>query len=67
MIFDEVWRRFRDFFYVENMHGYDWDAIGDRYRPMLEHVAHRADLNYVLGEMVAEQPDLKKADDTPAA
>ncbi|UCH84638.1 MAG: PDZ domain-containing protein, partial [Candidatus Latescibacterota bacterium] len=54
VIFDEVWRRFRDFFYVENMHGYDWDAIGDRYRPLLEHVAHRADLNYVLGEMVAE-------------
>ena len=29
-IFDEVWRRFRDFFYVENMHGYDWQAIGEQ-------------------------------------
>ena len=28
-IFDEVWRRYRDFFYVRNMHGYDWKAIGD--------------------------------------
>ena len=53
-IFDEVWRRFRDFFYVENMHGYDWEALRQRYRPLLEHVAHRSDLNYVLGEMVAE-------------
>ncbi len=53
-IFDEVWRRFRDFFYVENMHGYDWKALRDRYRPLLEHVAHRSDLNYVIGEMVAE-------------
>ncbi|MXY23005.1 MAG: peptidase S41 [Acidobacteria bacterium] len=53
-IFDEVWRRFRDFFYVDNMHGYDWDALRDRYRPMLEHVGHRSDLNYVIGEMVAE-------------
>ena len=53
-IFDEVWRRFRDFFYVENMHGYDWKALHDRYRPLLEHVAHRSDLNYVIGEMVAE-------------
>ncbi len=52
--FDETWRRYRDFFYVENMHGYDWKAIGDRYRALLPHVAHRADLNYVLGEMVAE-------------
>ena len=53
-IFDEVWRRFRDFFYVENMHGYDWEALRARYRPLLAHVAHRSDLNYVLGEMVAE-------------
>jgi len=52
--FDEAWRRYRDFFYVENMHGYDWKAIGERYRALLPHVAHRADLNYVLGEMVAE-------------
>jgi tricorn protease len=53
-IFDEVWRRYRDFFYVRNLHGYDWKAIGDRYRSLLPHVAHRSDLNYVLGEMVAE-------------
>jgi len=53
-IFDEVWRRYRDFFYVKNMHGYDWKAIGDRYRKLLPYVAHRADLNYVLGEMVSE-------------
>ncbi len=53
-IFDEVWRKYRDFFYVPNMHGYDWKAIGDRYRQLLPYVAHRSDLNYVLGEMVAE-------------
>jgi tricorn protease len=52
--FDEAWRRYRDFFYVKNMHGYDWKAIGDRYRALLPYVAHRADLNYVLGEMVSE-------------
>jgi tricorn protease len=54
LIFDETWRRFRDYFYVENMHGYDWKAIGERYRAQLEYVAHRSDLNYVLSEMVAE-------------
>ena len=53
-IFDEVWRRYRDFFYVENMHGYDWSALGERYRALLDHVAHRSDLNYVIGEMIAE-------------
>jgi tricorn protease len=53
-IFDEVWRRYRDFFYVENMHGYDWEALRRQYRPLLEHVAHRSDLNYLIGEMIAE-------------
>ncbi len=53
-IFDEVWRRYRDFFYVENMHGYDWEAIGNQYRPWLAHVRHRSDLNYLIGEMIAE-------------
>ena len=52
--FDEVWRRFRDHFYVENMHGYDWEALREQYRPWLDHVSHRSDLNYLMGEMIAE-------------
>jgi tricorn protease len=53
-MFNEVARRYRDFFYVQNMHGYDWDALRAQYRPLVDYVAHRSDLNYVLGEMVAE-------------
>lgn len=53
-IFDEVWRRFRDFFYAPNMHGYDWEALREQYRPLLAHVGHRSDLNYLMSEMVAE-------------
>ena len=53
-VFDEVWRRYRDFFYAENMHGYDWEKLRQQYRPWLTHVAHRWDLNYVIGEMIAE-------------
>jgi tricorn protease len=53
-IFDEVWRRYRDDFYAPNMHGYDWQALRERYRPQLRWVAHRSDLNYVLTEMLAE-------------
>jgi len=52
--FEEVWRRFRDHFYVENMHGYDWQAIGAQYRKLLPKVGHRADLNYLLSDMVGE-------------
>lgn len=53
-IFNEVWRRYRDFFYVSNLHGYDWEALRRQYEPMLEYVGHRADLNYVIGEMISE-------------
>ena len=53
-IFEEVWRRFRDFFYVPNMNGYDWKALHDRYQPLLQYVGHRSDLDYVLQEMIAE-------------
>jgi|SRR5579871_2505278 len=53
-IFNEVWRRYRDFFYAPNMHGYDWEALRERYGQLLPYVAHRSDLNYVIGEMIAE-------------
>ena len=43
-IFNEVWRRYRDFFYAPNMHGYDWEALRQRYSQLLPYVAHRTDL-----------------------
>ncbi|MGH8114379.1 MAG: S41 family peptidase, partial [Rhodanobacteraceae bacterium] len=53
-IFNDVWRRYRDYFYVTNMNGYDWNAIRAKYQPLLKYVGDRTDLNYVLGEMIAE-------------
>jgi tricorn protease len=53
-IFNEVWRRYRDWFYVSNMHGYDWSALREQYKPLLQYVAHRSDLNYVISEMISE-------------
>ncbi len=53
-IYDEAWRQFRDFFYVKNMHGYDWARLREQYRPWLQHVTHRSDLTYVLTELIAE-------------
>src|SRR5882762_6365640 len=52
--FNEVWRRYRDWFYVPNMHGYDWVALREQYKPLLKYVAHRSDLNYVIAEMISE-------------
>ncbi len=53
-IFTEAWRAQRDFFYDPNMHGLDWQAIKQRYRALLDYVVDREDLNYVIGEMIAE-------------
>jgi tricorn protease len=53
-IFNEVWRRYRDWFYVKNMHGYDWAKIREDYKKWLPYVSHRSDLNYVIAEMCAE-------------
>jgi tricorn protease len=53
-IFDEAWRQMRDFFYVENMHGVNWKEINDKYKPLIAHVNHRTDLNYIIGEMIGE-------------
>ena len=53
-IFNEGWRNQRDYYYVKNMHGTDWPKMKAIYGTMLEHVAHRADLNYLLDQMGAE-------------
>ena len=53
-IYDEVWRAFRDGFYLENMHGADWNAIKAKYAELLPYVKTRYDLNYVIGEMISE-------------
>jgi tricorn protease len=53
-IFVEAWRQMRDFFYVENMHGLDWEATRDKYAVMLPYVKNRHDLNYLIGEMISE-------------
>ncbi len=53
-IYDESWRVTRDNFYVENMHGIDWNKIHDKYAVMLPYVKHRHDLTYLIGEMISE-------------
>jgi tricorn protease len=53
-IYWEAWRQFRDFFYVENMHGVDWKALGEQYAQLLPYLTHRDDLHYLIGELIGE-------------
>jgi tricorn protease len=53
-IFNDVWRFQRDFFYDKNMHGVDWPAMRQHYQGLLARACSRSDLNYVIGELIAE-------------
>ncbi len=44
----------RDYFYDPNMHGVDWEAMRKRYGDLLKDAVTRWDVNYVIGELIAE-------------
>ncbi len=53
-MFTEAWRLERDYFWDSNMHGVDWPAMLERYRPLAARVSTRAELNDVIAQMVGE-------------
>jgi tricorn protease len=53
-IFRDAWRLERDFFYDENMHGVDWDAMYERYSTLIDDAATRQDVNFIIGELIGE-------------
>lgn len=53
-IFNDGWRIFRDWFYAANLHGVDWMKMKKRYGQLVPYVKHRADLDYIFGELVGE-------------
>jgi tricorn protease len=53
-VFHEAWRYERDFYYDPNMHGLDWNAIGERYAQLVPNVSNRDDLTYLIGELIGE-------------
>ena len=69
-IFRETWRIQREYFYDAKMHGANWQAIYDKYLPLVAHVGHRADLGYLIaqvgGELTVGHSYLTGAGDVPA-
>ncbi|MBN2400550.1 acetyl-CoA synthetase [candidate division KSB1 bacterium] len=53
-IFNEGWRIYRDWFYVKNMHGVDWEQMKRKYEPLVSSIGHRTDLDFLFGEMLGE-------------
>ncbi len=53
-LLNEAWRIQRDWFYDRNMHGVDWEAVREHYSKLVPFCGNRSDLNYLIGEMIAE-------------
>lgn len=53
-IFNDTWRRYRDFFYDPNMHKVDWDGIRKQYGALIEDAITRWDVNNIQLEMISE-------------
>jgi tricorn protease len=53
-IFNDVWRRYRDFFYDPSMQQVDWNAMKKEYGNLLENAITRWDVNNILQEMASE-------------
>ncbi|MBC8064550.1 MAG: PD40 domain-containing protein [Chlorobia bacterium] len=53
-VFWDAWRLCRDYFYVRNMHGADWPAIGRKYAALLPHIRARNELTELIRWMQAE-------------
>lgn len=68
-IYRETWRIQREYFYDPKFHGNDWQAIFEKYRPLLAYVGHRADLGYLIamvgGELTVGHSYLTGAGDVP--
>jgi len=53
-IFNDTWRRHRDFFYDENMQQVDWDALKERYGALIEDARTRWDVSNIQANLNAE-------------
>ncbi|MBS1069166.1 S41 family peptidase [Gluconobacter cerinus] len=52
--FVDAWRLHRDHYYDRDLHGVDWKAVRAHFAPFVDRLGDRADLDDLLGQMVAE-------------
>lgn len=53
-VFDQAWKTVRDRFYDEELHGLDWEAIRDDYRPLAKAAETPEELHAVINLMLGE-------------
>jgi len=67
-VFEEAWRAIRDDFYDPKMHGYDWNALHDKYKKRAVAASTSSDFrdmfNLMLGELNSSHMGFNPADRT---
>jgi len=53
-MFTEAWRLQRDHYWTADMANIDWNAVHDRYRPLVDRVASRAEFSDLMWELQGE-------------
>ena len=53
-VFDQAWRLLADTFYDSHHHGANWQAVREKYRPLVRHVAMKEDLYNLVSLMLGE-------------
>jgi tricorn protease len=53
-IFNDTWRRHRDFFYDKDMQQVDWQAMRERYGALIDDARSRWDISYLQSNLAAE-------------
>ena len=53
-MYREAWRLQRDYFWTEDMSNVDWENVYQRYLPLLDRVATRAEFSDLMWEMQGE-------------
>jgi tricorn protease len=53
-IFNDTWRRYRDFFYDEDMQQVNWEALRTQYGALIEDARSRWDVSYIQSNLSAE-------------
>ena len=53
-LFTDAWRMERDYFYDPGMHGLDWDAMYEKYLPLVDRVTTRDELSDLIGRLIGE-------------
>ena len=60
-MFAEAWRIGRDWFYDENMHGVDWDSMGERYGALLWCAEEQAKGSWLQDGLKEQDPGIRTA------